>query len=398
MTEYGLLAVLGGQPLFAHPLHPGQRFLPDWASYEAMFRDIFERQYYTNQGPLAQRLEDRVADYLGVRHAVCMTNDFVGLLSLTFALGVNDRVVVPALCPRSILTTLPWAGVRPVLCDVNAATGLASVALVEQALAQSRASAILTVNPWGDACPMAELEALAARHSVALYSQSAHGFGCAIGGRRLGGFARAEVISFHADNVLNALEGCVVATGDDDVAAYLRNMRSSYGMGRPFPVPRTTNGRMSEAQAAMALFALDHLDQRIARNRHQFVAFQSGLARVPGISVRTPQGVDASNHQNLICIVDEAEFGLSRDEIIRVLSAENIVARPALGMTRALLDTAHSMVAPNTFPNAVHYASRTLELPLGASVTDANVNDIVERVALVQASAASIRRHFECRA
>lgn len=392
MTDRNSLALFGGTPLFEKPLRPGQHFLPDWTSYEAMFRDIFERQYYTNQGPLTQQFEERIADYVGVRHAICMTNEFVGLVSLTFALGVHDHVIVPALSSRAMREALRWTAAQPVYCDVDAATGLLTAPLVEQALDRCGASAILAVNPWGDACPIAELETLAARRAVTLHADSSHGFGCAIDGHRLGSFADAEVISFHSDNVLSTLEGCVVCTDDTDVGAYLRNMRSSYGMGRPFPVPQTTNGRMSEAQAALGLFGLEHLDEHISRNEGQFVAYQAGLADLPGISIRTPQGVGATNYQNLICLVDEAKFGLTRDELIRALRAENVIASIALSAALRTADRGSTAEAKDPFPNALRYAARAIELPIGASVTDADIVRIVDRFWVIKDHAGSIRR------
>ena len=69
---------------------------------------IFERQYYTNQGPLAQELERRLAERLGVRHAICVTNEFIGLVSAGHALGVHGNVLVPAHCSIATLQSLDW--------------------------------------------------------------------------------------------------------------------------------------------------------------------------------------------------------------------------------------------------------------------------------------------------
>src|SRR5438132_2000689 len=75
------LAIFGATPLFDRPIENGQRYFPAWAQYETMFGDIFERQYYTNHGPLTQELERRLAQRLGVSHALCVTNEFIGLVS-----------------------------------------------------------------------------------------------------------------------------------------------------------------------------------------------------------------------------------------------------------------------------------------------------------------------------
>ena len=65
------LALLGAAPAFDHPLPVGQLNFPDWDSYADAMRGIFERQYYTNHGPMVQALEsaggvDHAAAFFGV--------------------------------------------------------------------------------------------------------------------------------------------------------------------------------------------------------------------------------------------------------------------------------------------------------------------------------------------
>ena len=394
MTELHRLALFGGTPLFDHLVRPGQQAMPDWTSYEAIFRDIFDRQYYTNHGPLVQSLERRLAEYLDVEHVICMTNEFIALVSVAHALCLGGRIVIPANCPPATSRTLDWTAARPLYCDVDSETGLLTASLVERAIADSQVSAVLAVNAWGDACAVADLEALAKRKAISLYFDSAQGLGCCIGDRRLGSFGNAEVISLHSDNVLSAIEGGVICTENGDLAAYLRNMRSSYGMGRSVPVPKTTNGRMSEAQAALALFGLDHLDQRIAQNERIFRTFQRGIAAIPGLAVRAFHGITKSNYQNLICVIDEQLFGLRRDLLVTVLRSENIAV--GVGFCRAPSGPQKDWPdgACDTFPGARRYSARMIELPISSKLTEADAARIVERIAHIQANAQAIGRRL----
>jgi hypothetical protein len=94
-------------PAFSPALSWGQQGFPDWARYEAALADIFERQYYTNHGPLARRLEQALAAQLGVRHAVCVTNDTIAMLMAVEALGPPAGILVPA--------DLGWAALQGLL-------------------------------------------------------------------------------------------------------------------------------------------------------------------------------------------------------------------------------------------------------------------------------------------
>ena len=102
------LAVLGGTPLFEKPVPVGQLYFPEWEKYEAAMRGIFQRQYYTNQGPLAQELEQRLQERLQVRHVICVVNATIGLMMAADALGLRGKVIVPAYTFIATAQSLSW--------------------------------------------------------------------------------------------------------------------------------------------------------------------------------------------------------------------------------------------------------------------------------------------------
>ncbi|MFM0030377.1 DegT/DnrJ/EryC1/StrS family aminotransferase [Paraburkholderia madseniana] len=372
------LAIFGAPPLSARRLSLGQHNFPSWERYEARFRDIFARQYYTNHGPLAQALEARLAEKLQVRHAMCVTTASIALALSAQALGLKGKVLVPGFSFAGTAQSLAWADAEVEFCDVSRETGHLTVEAVAPHL-HDGVSGILGVNLWGGAADLDGLSHLAAQHQVALYFDSSHAFGCEASGgaghearnRPIGGFGRLEVISLHSADILSATEGAVICTDDDDLAAHVRNIRSNYGMGRPVPVGKTGNGRLSEAQAAIALMNLDDFPALVERNRRQYETYSNLLDDVPGLRLCAPQGVSVSNYQNVICAIDARGFGLSRDALLTVLDAENIAAEGARGLglqcRRADL------------PNTAYWCDSILQLPIGAQVDTA----LIERIAAV---------------
>ena len=383
MNKLQPLAIFGAAPIFAHPIAMGQRFFPSWPQYESMFRDIFERQYYTNHGPLAQELERRLAEQLKVRHTMCVTNGFIGLALSAQALGVHGDVIVPAYTFVATPQSLDWTEARPLFCDVDPDSGMMTAEVVAPLLSRHAVSAILAVNPWGDCCDVPGLNALADQYGIPLYLDSAHGFGCAISGQPVGSFGAMEVISFHSDNILGACEGGVICTESDELAAKVRNMRSNYGMGPAVPVAKTGNGRMSEAQAAVALFNLDHYQEHQQRNEQLFGIFRTGLASIPGLEVRVPSGVSESNYQNLICLIDDAEFGLGRDDLCRILRAENLAVGkgfyPPMHQSFPARDA-----RTHKLPHSERYSSRTIEFPMNQALTKGDVARLIELLGSIQ--------------
>ncbi|WP_233804009.1 DegT/DnrJ/EryC1/StrS family aminotransferase [Paraburkholderia sp. HP33-1] len=371
----GDLAILGGRPCLSRPVRLGQHNFPSWERYESAFRDIFARQYYTNHGPLAQKLEAQLADTLRVKHAICVTNASIGLALAAQALGFKGKVIAPAFSFVGSAQSLDWANVEVEFCDVSRETGHMTAENVEPRLLDGGVSGILAVNLWGGAADIAPLQRLADRHGVSLYFDSSQAFGCEVNGVPIGGAGRLEVISFHSGEILSATEGAVICTNDDDLAAHIRNIRSNYGMGRPVPVGKTGNGRLSEAQAAIALMNLEDLPQLIERNRRVFDAYSTLLADVPGLRVCPPQHVSKSNYQNVVCRVDANTFGLTRDALLEVLRMENVEA----GGSRALGVGHRGGGLARAQPNTAHWCESVMQLPVGAQVD----LDIAERIAEV---------------
>jgi dTDP-4-amino-4,6-dideoxygalactose transaminase len=382
------LAVFGATPALGKRVPLGQHYFPSWARYEAAFRDIFARQYYTNHGPLAQRLEARLAERLNVGHAMAVTNATIALALSAQALGLKGRVIVPALSRVNTAQSLDWSAAAPLFCDVSAETGHLSAAQVEPLLAEG-VSGILASHLFGGAADVAGLQQLADRHGIPLYFDAADAFACAIDGKPVGGFGRLEVISLHSSQMLSAAEGAVICTNDDDLAAHIRNIRSNYGMGRPVPVGKTGNGRLSEAQAAVALMNLDDLPAHLEHNARLFEAYRAQLAGIPGLTFVAPSGVSVSNRQNVVCRLDAAQFGLSRDALVRVLAAENIEAGIERGLGVKCLEAAKAGAA---FPNTQAWRESIVQLPIGARVDGVTVETIAERLRFVQRHAAEIAR------
>lgn len=384
------LAALGGTPAFESAVPVGQLYFPAWRQYEAVFRDIFDREYYTNHGPLAQQAEAQLAEFLGVKNVVCVTNATIGLIMAATALSLSGRVIVPAFTFVATAQSLTWAGLEPVFCDVDPLTHHMTPEAVEPLLDHS-ISAILGVNLWGGTCDPTLFEDLAESHDVTLYFDSAQAFGCELNGRRLGAFGTLEVFSFHATKILGTAEGGCVCTDDDDLAARLRNIRSSYGAGRPVPVPITTNGRFSEAQAALCILALDDFEERRRHNQLVRQIYRDGFENMLGFQMIEPPTVDRSNEQCAVFDVDPERFGLDRDTLWRSLKAEGIVARryfyPGLHRVPPYVDSG----APPSLPNTDYLCNHVLQLPVGALVQLATAEKIVQLVADIRDQAEFLR-------
>lgn len=379
------LAVLGGAPAFAEPIELGQLNRPAWDRWEAALRGICERGWYTNHGPLAVRAERELAETLEVSEVVCVSNATVGLMMAAKALDLSGTVVLPAFAPPATVQALLWSGITPRFCDIEA-SGVHADADAVRAVIDDDVQAIVAVNLWGGFSDLDGLATLAAERGIPLLLDSAHAFGSRFAGTARGAL---EVFSFHESNLVNTGEGGCVATDDPELAARLRNIRSSYGAGRPVAVPVTSNGRFSEAQAALTLLALEELGSTLERNREQHDRYAHLLGDLAGVRLLEPARARIANRQTAVIELDPGTFGLDAAALVRVLRAEGVgAAAPiprGLHQTRLL-----SGISAGPLPRTERVVSTLVQLPLGAALSIPEVSEIAGLVAAAARSARAL--------
>jgi len=386
----------GAKPRFDRVIPVGQLYFPSPERYEAAFRAIFDRRYYTNQGPLTETFEEKLQNFLGVRNVVVVSNATIGLLMLPDAMGLSGKVILPAFTFVASAQSLSMAGIEPVFCDINRDTHQIDLKQI-QSLIDEDVSAIMGINLWGGSCDPLQLSEIAKKNDVQLYFDSAQAFGCETGGEKIGGFGRAEVFSFHATKILSTTEGGCICTNDDELAERLRNIRSSYGTRRFVSVDKTSNGRMSEAQAAIGLMSLEDFSMNRNNNESLCRLYESGLSAVPGLRVIEPACVSRSNYQYLVCQVREEEFGLSRDLLVKLLRAENVAARRYFhpGLHRTIPYSQELPQYLDRLPITDQVCQSCLQLPVGQLVSKDTVELICDIVSRAHRAADSIRSHHE---
>jgi len=223
-----------------------------------------------------------------------------------------------------------------------------------------------------------ELEAIAARHSLKLLFDASHAFGNSFEGAMLGGFGRAEVFSFHATKYFNTFEGGAITTNDDDFAARVRLMKNFGFSGRDTVISIGTNGKMSEVSAAMGLTGLESLDEFINANKRNRECYRHFLEGVPGVHVLPTNDSERRNLQHFVVEIDEGKAGLSRDSLVQVLHAENILARRYFYPGCHRMEPYHSLFpdAGLRLPATESVCRRVLVLPTGTAVDEAQIETI----------------------
>lgn len=363
------LAINGAAPAFAEPLHVGRPNIGNKKQFLERVGDIIDRGWLTNNGPLVQELETRIAEHIGVRNCVVMCNGTIALEIAIRALGLTGEVIVPSYTFIATAHALYWQGITPVFADIDPHTHNLDPRAVRKMITP-RTSGIIGVHLWGRPAPVEALQAIADEHGLTLMFDAAHAFGCTHKGTMIGNFGRAEVLSFHATKAFNTLEGGAVVTNDDTLAEAMRLMRNFGFSGYDNVIHPGTNGKMTEVCAAMGLVNLDHLDEVVAANRRNHERYTEELGGLTGVRLLRYDAGERNNYHYVVVEVDDA-CPATRDEIVSALHAENVLARkyfwPGCHQMKPYRDL--NPHAGLLLPRTDAVSSKVIVLPTGINVS-----------------------------
>lgn len=387
------LAILGGPPAFAEPLHVGRPNIADRERFSARVNEILDRNWLTNNGPFVREFERRIADYVGVKHCIAVCNATIGLELAIRASGLRGEVIVPSYTFIATAHALQWQEITPVFADIDPTTHTLDPALIERHITP-RTTGIIATHLWGRPCEVAALTEIARRRSLVLLFDAAHAFGCSYRGQMLGGSGHAEIFSFHATKFLNAFEGGAITTNDDELAAKVRLMKNFGFKGYDNVVYIGTNGKMTEISAAMGLTNFECLDRLVATNRSHYETYQKELAPLPGVRLLPYSARDKGNYQYVVLEIENAaQLDISRDELVEVLHAENVLARRYFwpGCHRMEPYVSYYPHAHLLLPETERVAARVVVLPTGSALSNTDVLRVCQIIQVAITNAPAVR-------
>ena len=392
-TKIQNLAILGGEPAFSEALHVGRPNIGDRDRLLQRINDMLDRRWLTNNGPYVQEFEQRIADLIGVKHCIAVCNATVGLEIATRAIGFKGEVIVPSFTFIATSHALQWQEITPVFCDIDPVTHSIDPSKVERMITP-RTSGILGVHVWGRACDISSLEEIARRHNLKIMFDAAHAFGCSYQGRMIGNFGEAEVFSFHATKFLNSFEGGAIVTNNSELAQKIRWMTNFGFSGYDNVTYLGINGKMTEVCAAMGLTGLEDLDNLIATNYRNYQTYHQELDEVPGMRMISYDESERNNFQYIILEIDSEVTGISRDTLVKILHAENVLARRYFYPGSHEMEPYRSLFphAGLLLPETEKLVQKVMSLPSGSAVTPADIKRICEIICFAVENGEAISR------
>ena len=285
-------------------------YLPNKEKYKKYIDEIYDNGWVTNNGPILKLLEKRLAEYLGVKNIVLVSNGTVALEIAYRVLGIKGDIITTPFSFVATTSSLVTNGLNPIFSDIDSQTLNLDANNIENMITKNT-SAIVPVHVFGNGCEVEKIDAIANKNNLKVIYDAAHAFGVKYKGESILNYGDISTLSFHATKLFHSIEGGALVINDDSLvkkARYLIN----FGIKNAESIPELgTNAKMNEFEAAMGLCVLDDMQDLNVKRKTVYEFYKKELE---GIVKFQEQNKDSTQNYSYFPIILENEEQLSQVE------------------------------------------------------------------------------------
>ena len=326
--------------------------------------------WYTNFGPLHQKLTHRLEEYLGVKNLLLVSNGTLALHIAYRALNIKNAICTP-FSFAATASSLAWEKIPFSFVDIDSESLNLSPSLVVDKLGEnSDIDSVVTTHVYGNSCDVDAFEKIKTETGVKVVYDASHAFGVNYAEQSVLNYGDASTLSFHATKVFHTIEGGAIVFREKEVYERARKI-INFGfdvLGKPTLVG--INAKLNEYQAAVGLTLLDTIDDILDHRIELFELYRqslSGFVSMPGWS----EGSSLNGAYLPVILEDEAE----KNRMKMVLDKSGIPSREYFSPS---LNTVFN--PQDSCPVSESMSSRVLCLPLHYYLTRDNVKYIADSV------------------
>jgi UDP-2-acetamido-2-deoxy-ribo-hexuluronate aminotransferase len=346
-------------------------------SIDARIQRVLDHGQYI-MGPEVAEMEAALARLTGAKHCIAVASGTEALLIALMALDLKagDEVITTPFTFAATAEMIVLAGAKPVFVDIEPDTCNLDAALVEAAVTP-RTRAIMPVSLYGQVADMAELNAIAARHGLAVIEDAAQSFGARYQGRSSCNLSTIGCTSFFPSKPLGCYgDGGAMFTSDDTLARACREIRVHGQSGRYHHTRVGVGGRMDTIQCAVVLGKLERFTWELERRR----ALGDRYGRLI-----TGQLIDRGLPLQLLAVRPDRDCVWAQYTVMVEGRGAVQQALQAAGIPTAVHypKPLHHQPAyaegldPAAHPHSVRAAQRVLSLPMSADLSEADQDRVV---------------------
>jgi dTDP-4-amino-4,6-dideoxygalactose transaminase len=329
-------------------------------------------------GPEVKAFEREFAEYIGVAHAVAVSQGTAAIQLAVQAIGVSpgDEVLVPSMTAFPTIEGVIHAGATPVFVD-NDRFGSMDPKDARRRVTE-RTVGIVPVHLYGGAADLDSLGELARERGLWIVEDCCQSHGALYAGRKTGSIGRAGCFSFYPSKNLTVFgDGGMVTTDDAEIAAKVRLLRDHGRSDKYTHVQVGYNLRFNDVQAAVGRKQLALLENFIEKRRSVAARYDAGLSDIDEITLpeERPETRMVYHLYPIRCRDDSV-----RDRLREYLQARGVETGVHYPIANHLQPAMASRGAPRVLPEAEAVAGTTVSLPMFPSLSDAEVETVVAAV------------------
>ena len=254
---------------------------------------------YLTTGPMVAEFERRVAEYVGAKYAVAVSNGTAALHVACLAAGIKagDEVITSPITFAASANCVLYCGGIPVFADIDGESYNISPEEIEKKITENT-RAIIPVHYTGQPCDMEEIHRIARKHHLIVIEDAAHALGAEYKGQKIGSLSDMTCFSFHPVKPITTGEGGMITTNDEELYKRLLLFRS-HGITREEEFLSENQGgwdyeqvelgynyRITDIGCALGNSQLDKLDGFVERRREIAVRYDEAFTGCEAI--KTP--------------------------------------------------------------------------------------------------------------
>jgi perosamine synthetase len=342
--------------------------------------ECIDTGWISSEGPFIKKFESQMAQYVGRKHAVAVTNGTAALEMAVVALGLKegDEVIMPIFTIISCCQALVKAGVKPVLLDSNIDTFNINVEDIEAKIT-TKTKAIMIVHIYGLPVDIDPVLKLAKKHQLRVIEDAAEMHGQTYKDKNCGSFGDISIFSFYPNKHITTGEGGMVLVDDDDIARKCESLRNlCFNSEKRFVHEELGwNLRMTNIQAALGVAQLERIDEFINKKRWIGKMYHEILSDIDAIKLPVKKLPYANNIYWLFPIVIKDEYPKTADQIMKELGSHKIGTRPFFyPMHKQPVFNNMGLFLDARLPNSEKLYEKGLYIPSGMALTIEQITEV----------------------
>lgn len=254
-------------------------FMPPIEEYQKYLEQIWESRYLTNEGPLLNRLNDRLKKYLKIDNIELVTNGTIALQLALRALDISEGEIITT--PFSFVatsTSIIWERCKPIFVDIDEENLCIDPNKIENAITKNT-KAIMAVHVFGYPCEVEKLQDIANRYNLKVIYDGAHAFGSRYKGKSLLEYGDITTCSFHATKLFHTIEGGACIAKEKSVSKKIKSIKNFGSVNGEYKNVGI-NAKMTEFNAAMGLANLEYIDVNIQERKNLSYIYDENLKEI----------------------------------------------------------------------------------------------------------------------